>query len=274
MNESENEMQNQFNTSDDLSATSPYGEAFEEYDPRFIRDTDDPEPAAPSAGRMRKHRSLAEARQKRDRLVADLSPLAALGVDPSGPPLSRPQVALLLGLSHKTVRSTVARNADEVAGGDAGADLLDMTAVARLALLTRHSASPMVGRIHRALDPESARPILRFASLEDGPTATHRGAASAALETAYGLITSVWDQDPAVVWERARGMAPEEAAAVIVVLAAIVPDDRSGLLDWVKGMTPDGTVAAGLCQIIPTPQTAADGRALSTTITDAELGLR
>lgn len=267
-------MQDQFNTQDEaLSETSPYGEVWEA-DPRFDAVEDDSSASpAPSAPRMRKHRALAEAREKRDLLVADLSPLADLGIDPAGPPISRPQAALLLGIPANTVRRAVARNADEISGGDTGADLLDVTAVARLALLTRHSASPMVGRIHRALDPDSARPIIRFASLDDGPTATHRGAATAALEAAYDLIESVRDQDPAVVWEQVRGMAPEEAAAVIVVLAAIVPDNRGGLLSWVKGMSPAGTVAAGLCQIIPTPQTAADGRSLSTAITDAELGL-
>ena len=265
-------MQDQFSPLDGLQATSPYGESWDYDDPRFEHDDDaEAAPTVTSTVRVRKHRALAEARAKRDRLVADLSPLAELGINPSGPPLSRSQASLLLGLLPNTIRKIISRNADELNVGDES--LLDATAVARIALLTRHSASPMVGRIHRSLDPDADAPMLRFADREDGPTPTHRASAEAAHDEAYEVIEAVRDQDPAVVWERIRGMAPEQAAAVIVVLAALVPDNQRGLLNWVRGLSPAGTVSAGLCQIIPTPQTAAHGRSRFTEITDAELGL-
>lgn len=59
-------------------------------------------------------------------------------------------------------------------------------------------------------------------------------AAGQGLEDAASMICDVRDIDPTEVWETISGWSPTRAAAAIITLAAMVPDDRTTaeLLAW------------------------------------------
>jgi len=66
------------------------------------------------------------------------------------------------------------------------------------------------------------------------PQSQHARLVDDAERIALELITMVRDEDPRRVWRRLEGLKPQTMFAVVIALAALVPDDRTPaqLLEW------------------------------------------
>ena len=90
--------------------------------------------------------------------------------------------------------------------------------------------------------------------------AAHASRCTRHMRIAYGIAGAVHDAHPNMAWRQLDNLSRYEVQAVAIALAAMVPIDQPGLLDWVSklGTFQNGTstIGLGLSRLIPAPAKA------------------
>ena len=246
-----------------------------EFDARF---DPTPEPPAatgvkPTTAQSRKWRAAQKARATRAAIVATAAPaLTAMGL-PN--PATRRDLAKFLAVGESTIRMAVGRNAAELSAAGYADDAFPPAAAATLILTLRPQASANVAAVQRFLAPD----LHPTRITTDGGEA-HRARAAGVLGDAAELAADVRDVAADDVWARVHALDAWRKTAMVIALAAMVPDDHPGPRAWLKRLDPDrhshplgGAAANGLATLLATPETA-DGAPLSAIeIDDEAVGL-
>jgi hypothetical protein len=215
---------------------------------------------------QRRRRKLIAERARRDALAMNVIPLDQFGISPSFRATTK-EAAVMFGVSTSSFHQLLQRNEAEMnaAGWDPATNTVGAQTMVRLAMIMRAQTSELAARIQRAVDPDSHQVQLIF-----GGDASHATRCRDLLATVNEMIEDAQDIAPDSMWARVRELDDYTRNAVLVALLWMVPDDTSGTLKRVKLLDPNyrthpagGSVAEGFTQIIPTRETAADGKSLS-----------
>lgn len=222
-------------------------------------------PKRDQADERRRQRAAQRARRRRDHLAAQVDIFDML-TPTLGDVATATEVRTFLGVkANGEMRNALYRNYDEMRenGWDVHAGTFTQSAVLRLCLLMRPAASPRVDEVANLLGVRE-----RIITFNGGPT--HVEACQEIIAKAKTLVGRVREDDPAKVWHKLGTLDRYTLTAITVALAAMVPEDRAGLISWLSALTTSGGgAAAGLALLVPDPAVA-DGVPLTSRHYDTE----
>jgi hypothetical protein len=218
---------------------------------REDRDAEDSEALRLAARYQRRRR----ARQRRDKLVNRVDVLDELRVgrvELLAKAPTRADVAAFFGISVGSLVTLLRWHRDEfiedgwTAAGRSGADVWTDEAVVRAALLLTGVKSAVADEIRYLLDVDGL-PVA-FSSRE------HRiNQCEKVFESTMKIVGDVHGEASAVdIWRELQDMPRYDLQALVVALAALVPDDVPGLGEYLRELAGSGgSIAGGLALLIP-----------------------